>query len=82
MSSGLVNLDELQKAIKDETILVSIMYVNNEVGTIQPVDEIARMCEGRGVYFHTDAVQAAGRIPVESGGRPRATLMSTSAHKI
>lgn len=78
---GIVDLDELRKAIKNETTLVSIIYVNNEVGTIQPVDEIAQICEERGVYFHTDAVQAAGRIPVDLG-KTRATLMSTSAHKI
>lgn len=77
----LVDPAEVEKAIRDETTLVSIMYVNNEVGTIQSIDEIARICEKRGVYFHTDAVQAAGRIPVDLG-KSRITLMSTSGHKI
>jgi cysteine desulfurase len=78
---GIVDPDELSKAIRKDTTLVSIMYVNNEVGAIQPVDELARICEENGVYFHTDAVQAAGRIPVDLD-RTRAALVSASAHKI
>ena len=78
---GIVNPDDVKAAIRDDTTLVSIMYVNNEVGSIQPIDEIAEICEDRGIYFHTDAVQAAGRIPVDLGGT-RVTMMSTSAHKI
>jgi cysteine desulfurase len=80
-NQGIVDLDELRSAIRKETTLVSIMYVNNEVGTIQPVDEIGRICEERGVCFHTDAVQAVGRLPVDLNSTP-AALMSTSAHKI
>lgn len=78
---GIVNVDELKKAIRDDTTLVSIMFVNNEVGTIQPINDIADICDERGVYFHTDAVQAVGRIPVDLSAT-NATLMSTSAHKI
>jgi len=78
---GVVNVDEFKKAIRNDTMLVSIMYVNNEVGTIQPVNDIAGICNERGVYFHTDAVQAVGRIPVDLSAT-KANLMSTSAHKI
>jgi cysteine desulfurase len=78
---GLVDIKELKSSIKDNTILVSVMYVNNEIGTIQPVDEIAAVCKSKGVLFHTDATQAVGRIPVDvvhSG----IDLMSFSSHKI
>jgi cysteine desulfurase len=78
---GFVNPDDLRKAIRPDTILVSIMYANNEVGTIQPIDELASICEERGVIFHTDAVQAAGKIPIDLKKTP-ISLMSTSAHKI
>lgn len=78
---GFVNPDDLRKAIRPDTILVSIMYANNEVGTIQPIDELAKICEERGVIFHTDAVQAAGKISIDLKKTPIA-LMSTSAHKI
>lgn len=78
---GMVNPDDLKRAIRDDTTLVSVMYVNNEVGTIQPVDELAAVCRERGVYFHTDAVQAVGRIPVDLQKTP-VDMMSTSAHKI
>ena len=62
---GLVDLDMLRDAITDKTILVSIMYANNEIGVIQPVAEIGKICRERGVLFHTDAVQAIGKIPVD-----------------
>ena len=58
--NGLVDLELLKQEIGDETILVTIMYANNEIGTIQPIEEIAQICKERRVYFHTDAVQAAG----------------------
>ncbi len=79
--AGLVRLDQLASAIRDDTILVSIMLANNEIGAIQPLAEIGRLCKERGVLLHSDATQAVGRIPVhvEALG---VDLMSFSAHKI
>lgn len=77
---GLVDAGQIEKAITGRTILVSIMMANNEIGTVQPVAEIGRVCKERGVIFHTDATQAVGKIPVnvdEMG----IDLMSISAHK-
>jgi len=62
---GLVNPEDVQRAFSDETILVSVMLANNEVGTIEPVGEVADICRSRGVLFHTDAVAAAGNVPVD-----------------
>jgi cysteine desulfurase len=80
-AAGIVSVDEVASALRPETILVSVMAANNEVGTVQPIAEIGRLCRARGIPFHTDAVQAAGRIPVdvEAWG---ADLMSLSAHKM
>lgn len=78
---GIVNLDELEKAITDKTILISIMYANNEVGTIEPIEEIANITKSRDVYFHTDAVQAVGKIPVDVKDLDL-DLLSLSAHKL
>ena len=77
---GLVNLDDLRNAITDKTILVTIMHANNEIGVIQPVAEIGRICKEHDVLFHTDAVQAAGKIPVDVQGMD-IHLASLSAHK-
>lgn len=80
-SSGMVDLEALKHLITNDTALVSIMYANNEVGTIQPVSDIARICKQHNVPFHSDAVQAVGKIKVdvkESG----IDLMSISSHKI
>ncbi|MCY6369864.1 cysteine desulfurase NifS [Clostridium ganghwense] len=77
---GMVSLEELKKAINDKTILVSIMFANNEIGTIQPIKEIGKICRERGVLFHTDAVQAAGHIPVDVQVM-NIDLLSMSAHK-
>jgi cysteine desulfurase len=79
--SGLIDLDLLRAAITDQTILVSVMYANNEIGVIQPVAEIGRICHERGVLFHTDAVQAIGKVPVDVV-RDNIDLMSITAHKI
>lgn len=76
----LLEPDDVRRAIRDDTILVSVMTANNETGTIQPVTEIAEHCRERGVYFHTDAVQALGKIPVNMR-ELSADLLSISAHK-
>jgi cysteine desulfurase len=62
---GVMNPNDVAQAITDRTVLVSVMFANNEVGTIQPVAEIAQVCHERGVYFHTDAVQAVGKLPID-----------------
>ena len=79
-SSGSVDVKELESAIRKDTILISIMYANNEVGTIQPVQQISEIAHARGVLFHTDAVQAYGQIPV-SAKRDGFDMLSASAHK-
>ncbi|MDP2912384.1 MAG: cysteine desulfurase NifS [Candidatus Omnitrophota bacterium] len=78
---GIVDLDELKESITDQTILVTIMYANNEVGTIEPVEEIAKIAKAKGICFHTDAVQAVGKIPLETKSL-NCDLLSMSAHKI
>jgi cysteine desulfurase len=78
---GSVQLDDLHHAIRPETALVSIMYGNNEVGTIQPIDEIGRICRERSVLLHVDAVQALGSIPLHLNEMP-VDLVSFSGHKI
>jgi cysteine desulfurase len=78
---GLVDPDQLRAAITDRTILVSVMYANNEIGVIQPISAIARICRERGVLFHSDAVQAAGKVPVDVNA-DGIDLMSITAHKI
>ena len=77
---GLVRAEELEEAIREDTCLVTIMYANNEIGTIQPIREIGAICKKHGVLFHTDAVQAVGHLPInvkESG----IDMLSASAHK-
>lgn len=78
---GLVNLDELQAAITPRTILISVMYANNEIGVIQPIQAIGKIARERGVLFHTDATQAAGKVPVNVDA-DSIDLMSLSAHKM
>jgi len=77
---GLVNPDDISKAITEKTILISVMLANNEVGTIEPIAEIAKIAKEAGVYFHTDAVQAVGHIPVNVA-ELGVDLLSMSAHK-
>lgn len=77
---GIVNLDELKREITDETILISVMYANNEVGTIEPVSEIAEIASDKEIYIHTDAVQAVGKIKVDVN-KLGVDLLSLSAHK-
>ena len=78
--NGIINPAELEAAIKEETCLVTIMFANNEIGTIQPIKEIGRICKEKGVVFHTDAVQAAGHIPIDVQDM-NIDLLSMSAHK-
>jgi cysteine desulfurase len=79
--NGLIDLKTLEAAITPKTALVSIMAVNNEIGVIQPVAEIGALCRSRGVYFHTDAAQAVGKIPMDVEAM-KIDLMSISGHKI
>ena len=78
---GLIDLDMLREAITDKTILVSIMYANNEIGVIQNVSEIGRICKEKGILFHSDGVQAVGKVPVNVV-KDNIDLMSITAHKI
>lgn len=78
---GLVSAEDVKKAITDRTILVSIMYANNEVGTVQPIREIGAIAKERGIYFHTDAVQAVSKVALDVKGLP-VDILSMSAHKI
>ncbi len=78
---GLIDLDQLREAITDKTILISVMYANNEIGVIQPIREIGKIAEEKGVLFHTDAVQALGKVPVDVK-QDHIHLASLTAHKI
>lgn len=78
---GLIDLDQLRDAITDETILISVMAVNNEIGVVQPLAEIGGIARERGVLFHTDATQAVGKIPLDVNAM-NIDLLSCSAHKI
>ncbi len=78
--NGVVTADEVRGAIREDTALVSVMYVNNEIGTVQPIREIGAVCREKGVLFHTDAVQAVGHIPVNVE-EDNIDLLSLSAHK-
>ncbi len=80
-TDGLVDLGELRCAISERTILVSVMAANNEIGVLQPINEIGELCRERGVLFHSDAVQAIGKVPVDVQAM-RVDLMSITAHKI
>lgn len=79
--NGLVDLDQLRKAIRPDTILISIMYANNEIGTIQPIKEIGEIAAEHGVLFHTDAVQAYGQIPIRVD-ELHIDMLSASGHKL
>ena len=79
--NGIVDLEKLKAAIRPDTILVSIMMVNNEIGVIQPVWEIGELCREKGIVFHVDAVQGAGRVEIDMA-KLKADLLTITAHKI
>lgn len=79
-SNGIITAEQVKNAIREDTALVTIMYANNEIGTIQPISEIGAVCRERGVLFHTDAVQAIGHIPVDIQ-KDNIDMLSLSAHK-
>jgi len=78
---GLVNPKDVEKAIKKDTILVSIIHASNEIGVIEPIEEIGRICRAKGVYFHTDAAQSFGKIPIDVN-RMSIDLLTASSHKM
>lgn len=80
-ADGLIDLEDLKRAMDDKTILVSIMFANNEIGVVQPVAEIGKLCRERGVIFHSDGVQAAGKIPIDVNAM-NIDVLSLSAHKL
>lgn len=80
-SDGLVNIDELRNAIRPDTILISIMFANNEIGTIEPIREIGAIAKEKGILFHTDAVQAFGQVPINVD-ELNIDMLSASGHKL
>jgi len=80
-ASGLIDLNQLEAAMRADTLLVSVMAINNEIGVIQPLAEIGKLCRSKGIFFHTDAAQAFGKIPLDVEAMC-IDLMSISGHKI
>lgn len=80
-SNGLIDINELEAVIKPSTALVSIMMVNNEIGVRQPIEEIGKICRKKKIFFHTDAAQAIGKMPIDVNAM-NIDLMSISGHKI
>ncbi|MBQ5333258.1 MAG: aminotransferase class V-fold PLP-dependent enzyme, partial [Oscillospiraceae bacterium] len=78
---GVITPEQVENAIREDTALVTIMYANNEIGTIMPIPEIAEVCHAKGVLFHTDAVQAVGNVPINVAEQG-IDMMSMSGHKI
>ncbi|WP_392435456.1 IscS subfamily cysteine desulfurase [Yersinia sp. HM-2024] len=80
-SNGIIDLKKLEAAMREDTILVSIMHVNNEIGVVQDIAEIGEMCRSRGIIFHVDATQSVGKLPIDLS-KLKVDLMSFSAHKV
>ncbi|MFQ6020635.1 MAG: cysteine desulfurase NifS [Candidatus Aenigmatarchaeota archaeon] len=78
---GMINIEDLKNTIRKDTILVSIMHANNEIGTIEPIREIGKICRENNIYFHTDAVQSFGKIPIDVK-KMNIDLLSVSSHKL
>lgn len=78
--NGIVKIEDLKNAIREDTCLVTIMFANNEIGTIQPIKEIGQICHEKGIIFHTDAVQAVGHVPVDVK-EMNIDMLSISGHK-
>jgi len=78
---GLVDPKDVEAAIRPDTILVSVMHANNEIGTIEPIEAIGKICRDKGVYFHTDAAQTFGKIPIDVK-KMNVDLMTASSQKI
>ena len=80
-SNGLVDLDVFKNNIRKDTLLASVMFVNNEIGVIQPIKEIGKICRENGIFFHTDAAQAVGKVPINVN-EMNIDLLSISGHKL
>ena len=78
-ADGVVRVEDVERALRDDTCLVTVMFANNEIGTVQPIAEIGALCRARGVLFHTDAVQAAGHMPIDVQ-RMNIDMLSMSGH--
>ncbi|HEY9712780.1 MAG TPA: cysteine desulfurase family protein, partial [Chroococcales cyanobacterium] len=79
-NDGIVDIEELKRAVEYDTSIISVMWANNEIGSVQPIEEIASFARARGIFFHTDAVQAAGRLPINLRN-VQADTLSLSGHK-
>ena len=80
-NNGLVDLEELRSAIREDTLLFSCIYVHNEIGVVQPIKEIGAICREKKIFFHTDAAQAVGKVPIDVNDQ-NIDLLSISGHKI